>query len=124
MRKVSGERAAEESYQIYDQANRLATSPAFSDNTDRVDEYCINASENHVYVVHLRDSFGNSWSAGSFIEIISSSDVVVLKTYMTALQDEQHTITVYEPINENSSWKYRSGSVDADWKIINYSDSD
>ena len=124
VRKVSGERAAEESYQIYDQANRLATSPAFSDNTDRVDEYCINASENHVYVVHLRDSFGNSWSAGSFIEIISSSDVVVLKTYMTALQDEQHTITLYEPINENSSWKYRSGSVDADWKIINYSDSD
>ena len=44
-------------------------SPTLSTYTDRVIEHCLPANTNNQYTLKLKDSHGDSWSAGAFFMI-------------------------------------------------------
>ena len=124
IRKKCVNHASEESYEIYSGSTRLLFSSLFSNYEDRTDTYCLEPSSNSLYTLKLKDSYGDSWTAGSWISVAGPYGNVVLKTMMIEQRDESFNLSFSYPIPMNSDWKGLSSAttiVDG-WNTLAFSD--
>ena len=67
--KKTASYANEESFTISDGATVVFTSPSLVNSDVRVLEVCLQPSTNSQYSLEMKDSYGDSWSNGAWIEI-------------------------------------------------------
>ena len=117
--------ASEESYELYSGSTRLLFSDPFSNYETRTDEYCLESSQNSLYTLKLKDSYGDSWTAGSWISVAGPYGNVVLKTMMIENREESFTLSFDYPIPMNGEWKLYSSAmtVAEGWNTASFSDS-
>ena len=118
--------AKEESYQILDGTTVLVTSPAFSDNSEQTDKYCLNATTNSQYTLRLSDSARDNWANGAWVSVAGIYGNVVLKAVMTGGATEDFALSLYYPVMKNEEWKMTStsSSVAPDWNSVAFTGSD
>lgn len=95
----------EESFKIYAGETVVFTSPVFESVAERVMEACFATSTNHVYRIEMKDSAGDSWSDGAWIEIKDINDAVVFKAVMIGGQVENSNFGLCSPILKSGVWK-------------------
>ena len=117
--------ASEESYELYSGSTRLLFSDPFSNYETRTDEYCLESSQNSLYTLTLKDSYGDSWTAGSWISVAGPYGNVVLKTMMIENREESFTLSFDYPIPMNGEWKLYSSAmtVAEGWNTASFSDN-
>ena len=123
MKKSAYYYANEESFKIYDGSTLLYTSPIFANNENRVIEKCITSTTNNQYKIDLLDSYGDSWTAGSFLTIFGQYGNAIFKNMLTAPRKETYTLSLYYAIEKNALWKLTSGTASAGWTTYSFSDS-
>ena len=122
--KKSGQYYAnEESFKIYSGSSLLYTSPPFAVNEERTIEQCLTTSTNNQYTVELLDSYGDCWSAGSYLTIYGAYGNAVFKNYMTDNSKDTFTFSLYYGVIKGDSWKMVSGSAATGWTGYSFSDS-
>ena len=114
--------AGEESWQILNGATVIYTSPSLSNYAIRTIETCLTASANSQYTLKMKDTAGDAWSDGAFLEIYGINNNLAFKVMMTAGREETMNLSLYAPINKNEEWKYNT-NADGNWKDVNYSDA-
>ena len=117
--------ASEESYELYSGSTRLLFSDPFSNYETRTDEYCLESSQNSLYTLTLKDSYGDSWTAGSWISVAGPYGNVVLKTMMIENCEESFTLSFDYPIPMNGEWKLYSSAITVaeGWNTASFSDN-
>ena len=115
--------ANEESFKVYDGSTLLYTSPTFANNENRVIEQCISSSTNDQYVIDMIDSYGDSWSTGSFLTIYGKYGNIVFKNMLTDSRKETYTVSLHYAIQKNALWQMTSGSASTGWTTYSFSDS-
>ena len=115
--------ASEESFKIYDGSTLLQTSPTFENSATREIESCLTASTNNQYTLTLLDSYGDSWTSGSWLKIEGKHGNAVFKNYLTAKSSESYTLSLYMPVDTTAEWKLTSGSVSGSWTDVSFADS-
>ena len=115
----------EESYQILDGNTTLVTSAAFSNDEQRKDEYCLNATTNNQYTIKFIDSYDDSWMSGAWASVAGEYGNVFFKNYMTEKSDELFPLSLYYPVMKNQQWKMftSTSSIASDWFAVNFADS-
>ena len=121
--KQSKSWASEESYEIWGNGVRLVQSPSLTNNELQAFEYCINATSNNQYTLKMKDSYGDSWAAGSWISIEGIYGNRVYKGFLTHVHLEELPISLYYGIMKNAEWRLTSGSVSGTWLEYDYADS-
>ena len=93
--------------------------------TTRTDEYCLESSQNSLYTLTLKDSYGDSWTAGSWISVAGPYGNVVLKTMMIEDREESFTLSFDYPIPMNGEWKLYSSAITVaeGWNTASFSDN-
>ena len=81
--KKTASYANEESFTISDGATVVFTSPSLVNSDVRVLEVCLQPSTNSQYSLEMKDSYGDSWSNGAWIEIEGMNGNIVYKGMMT-----------------------------------------
>ena len=116
--------AAEESYEIYSGDSKLVTSAPFSNNEERTDEYCLTSSTNNQFVLTLKDSYGDSWTTGTWVRVEGAYGNILLKTMMKENREESYPLSLYYPVLKSSEWKMYSSasSVPENWSSLAFSD--
>ena len=122
-KKSGANYANEESYQVYSGSTLLVTSPTFVNNEERTVESCLTATTNNQYTLLLKDSYGDSWTTGSWLKAEGKYGNVVFRAMMVAGSEESYTLSLYYPIDKNAEWKMMSGSVTGEWTTYGYADS-
>jgi len=112
----------EESFKIYAGETVVFTSPVFESVAERVMEACFATSTNHVYRIEMKDSAGDSWSDGAWIEIKDINDAVVFKAVMIGGQVENSNFGLCSPILKSGVWK-SSNAFSNDWNQYSFSDA-
>ncbi|KAK8820269.1 hypothetical protein WA577_006335 [Blastocystis sp. JDR] len=114
----------EESYTILNGGTTLVTSAEFANYEQRTDEYCLPATTNNQYSFNITDTYGDSWTSGSWVSIAGIYGNVFFKNYMTEKRDELFPLSLYYPIMKNQQWKMFSStsSIASDWFAVNFSD--
>ena len=115
--------ASEESYEIWGNGAKVAQNPALADNELRVSEFCVAATSNNQYTLKMIDSYGDSWTAGSWISIEGIYGNIVYKGFLTHSSFEVLPISLYYGIMKNAEWRLTSSSVSGNWLEYNYGDS-
>ena len=72
--KVSKTSAAEESFVVYDGSTPVIESITLTNNQAQTFEYCIAKRSSSQYTLEMKDSYGDSWTTGSYIEIRGKYD--------------------------------------------------
>ena len=101
----------------------LYTSPSFSSDQTKTMERCLSSSTNNQYTITLLDSWGDSWSSGSYLTIYGKYGNVVFKNFLTASSQETFQFSLYYGIEIDVTWKMTSGSVTNGWTAYSFSDS-
>ena len=116
--------AAEESYEIYSGDSKLVTSAPFSNNEERADEYCLTSNTNNQFVLTLKDSYGDSWTTGTWVRVEGAYGNILLKTMMKENREESYPLSLYYPVLKSSEWKMYSSasSVPENWSSLAFSD--
>ena len=114
--------AYEEQVQIHGD-NTYEVSDLFEDDSLFSWEYCLEPSTNSQYEVWFYDEYGDSWAAGSWLQIEGKYGNIVFKNYMTEDQYEIFSLSLYNPVPTVSSWKFYQGSVPQDWTSTLFDDS-
>ena len=83
--------ASEESFKVYSGSTLLYTSPEFANSEVRTIEQCLATSTNNQYSIELLDSYGDSWTSGSYLTIFGENENVVFKHFLTASSQETYT---------------------------------
>ena len=124
VKKSGANYANEESFKILSGSTILKTSPSFSNNEQRTIEYCLTSSSNSQYTLKLIDSYGDSWSSGSWLAAYGLYGNIVFKNFLTASREESYTLSLYYAIKQADSWKMLAGpsSIDPSWNTLNFSD--
>ena len=122
-KKSGSSYASEESYEVYSGSTLLVTSPTFVNNEERTVENCLTASTNNQYTLVLKDSYGDSWTSGSWLKAEGKNGNVVFRAMVVASSQESYTLSLYYPIDKNAEWKMMSGSVTGEWTTYSYADS-
>ena len=119
------EDASEESYKILSGTTVLKVSPAFSDNEERTDEYCLDATANNQYVMKLIDSVGDSWSAGSWMSVAGEYGNIFFKNFLTDYNEETIALSMYYAIKKQQQWKRfaTTGMITFAWRQFAFDDS-
>ena len=115
--------ANEESFEVWGGGVKLQTSPTFENNELRVLEYCLTATTNSQYQVKMIDSYGDSWTSGSWLMVEGINGNRVFKNFLAASREEEYTISLYSGVNKNDQWRLTSGTVSGSWTEYNYGDS-
>ena len=123
IKKIGQYYANEESFKIYSGSSLLYTSPPFAVNEERTIEQCLATSTNNQYTVELLDSYGDCWSAGSYLTIYGAYGNAVFKNYMTDSSKDTFTFSLYYGVIKGDSWKMVSGSAATGWTGYSFSDS-
>ena len=109
--KVSKSSAAEESFQVLAGSATLIQSITLTDNEAQTFEYCIAKRSNSQYTLQMKDSYGDSWTTGSYIEIRGKYDNIFFKNYMIDKTREQYALSLYYPIEKNDQWKMTTNAA-------------
>ena len=115
--------ASEESFKVYSGSTLLYTSPEFANSEVRTIEQCLTTSTNNQYSIELLDSYGDSWTSGSYLTIYGENENVVFKNFLTASSQETYTFSLYYGIAKSDTWKMTYGSISGDWTAYSFSDS-
>ena len=113
--------SSEESWQLLSGSSTIYTSPSLKNSQTRTIETCLTATTNNQYTLKMKDSFGDSWSNGAWLEIYGVNDNLALKVMMTEKREETTNLSLYAPINKNAEWKYNT-VADGNWKDVSYQD--
>ena len=81
------------------------------------------SSTNNQYTLELLDSYGDSWTSGSYLTIYGESNNVVFKNFLTTSSEETYTFSLYYGVTQSDTWKMTSGSISGDWTAYSFSDS-
>ena len=122
-KKSGGTFASEEFVDIYNGNTKLYTTPSHANNELRVVEQCLTAAANNQYTIRLRDTYGDSWTAGSYAMVEGPYGNVVFKNFLTTSTQEDYPLSLYMPIMKTDSWKMTTGTVSGDWTQYNFGDS-
>ena len=109
--KVNKNSAAEESFKVLAGSATLIQSITLTDNEAQTFEYCIAKRSNSQYTLEMKDSYGDSWTTGSYIEIRGKYDNLFFKNYMIDKTREQYALSLYYPIEKNDQWKMTTGAT-------------
>ena len=109
--KVSISYAAEELFVVYDGSTPVIESITLTNNQAQTFEYCISKNTNSQYNLELKDSYGDSWTSGAYIEIRGKYDNVFFKNFMTDKTREQYSLSLYYPIEKNDQWKMTTNAA-------------
>ena len=121
--RVTTTTASEESYTISNGDTVLVEGSNIPDSSEVTTEHCISASSNHLYSFEMKDTWGDAWSAGSYIEISGMYGNIFFKNMMVGLNFESYTLSLYYPILKGQTWKLSSGSAPDSWNSVSFSDS-
>ena len=121
--KYSTYYANEETWEIYDGSTKIYTSPVLANSQYRIIETCLSSSTNDQYTLKLKDSYGDSWSAGSVLFVDGLYGNVMFKGYLTDNNEETYTLSLYTPVKKQDQWKLTSGTISGTWTEYNYADS-
>ena len=113
--------ANEESLVIRSGSTDVFTSPVFSNNQEKVLERCLPSSTNNQYELIMKDTTG-LWDSGAWVAIEGVNGNVVLKAIMTTKLSESLPLSLYSPINLDSTWKF-TNNASGDWSSLNFGDS-
>ena len=113
---------SEESVVILSGTTSIYTSPAFTSGTNTF-EACLTATTNNQYTMQLKDSYGDSWSSGAWVEIRGLYDNIFFKGTIVAASMEEYSLSMYYPVEKATTWKSYSGADQAGWNTLNFSDS-
>ena len=113
----------EQSFEIYSNGVKIYTSPAFVDDELRVTELCLTGSTNNQYQLKLLDSYGDSWTDGSYLMFEGINGNTVYKGYLTDKRSEEYTLSLYYGANKNDQWKMTSGSISGEWTQYSFPES-
>ena len=91
----------------------LYTSPEFAINEERTLETCLTTSTNSQYTIELIDSYGDSWTEGSYLTIYGAYGNAVFKNYMMGNTKDTYSFSLYYGVIKGDNWKMTSGSVTA-----------
>lgn len=89
--------AHEQSYKILSGTTVLKESAPFAADEERTDEYCVPASTNNQYTFRMIDSYGDSWTPGSWCRIFGVYGNAVFRNYMSLDREEDFVISLYYP---------------------------
>lgn len=70
------------------------------------------------------DSYHDGWDTPSWVSISGPYDNVVYKGNMVDNNEEYHSISLYNPIVTEQSWKFFQGSVAANWNQKDFADTE
>ncbi len=115
--------ASEESFEIWDENDLLYKSPTFVDKALRTIEYCLNATEHSQYTLKIKDSFGDSWSNGAYLQIEGIHNTIFFKNLMTLQNNEVYPLSLYYAIHKNDQWRMVASTIAGSWTEYNYADS-
>ena len=122
--KKTGSWASEESFVISAGGTTAYTSPTLTNSETRTLEVCLPSSTNSQYSLEMKDSYGDSWTDGGWIELYGINGNMAFKGMMVESRTETHLFSLYSPINKNEDWKYATGAqASGNWKDFNYSDA-
>ena len=113
-----------ESFEIYDGASLLYTSPVFESNTLREWEHCLQATVNNQYTLQMKHAWESTWISGSYLTIQGVSGNRVFKNYMTKNGVESFSLSLYYAVNMNDQWKITWSTVSGTWTENPYNDND
>ena len=114
--------ASEESFQILSGSQTLYTSPSLVNSEERTLETCLTAAANNQYTLKMKDSFGDSWSSGAWIELYSINDNIIFKGFMDQVREQDVPFSLYSPIDKNALWKF-SNQYSGSWREYSFPDS-
>ena len=115
--------ASEESFEIWDGNDLLYKSPTFVDKALRTIEYCLNATEHSQYTLKIKDSFGDSWSNGAYLQIEGIHNTIFFKNLMTLQNNEVYPLSLYYAIHKNDQWRMVASTIAGSWTEYDYADS-
>ena len=107
---------------VYDGSTPVIESITLTNNQAQTFEYCISKNTNSQYNLELKDSYGDSWSSGAYIEIRGKYDNVFFKNFMTDKTREQYSLSLYYPIEKNDQWKMTTNAAGS-WNQYSYDDN-
>ena len=113
--------ANQESFVIRSGSTDIYTSPVFSNNQEKVLERCLSSSANNQYELVMKHPTG-LWDSGAWIAIEGINGNVVLKAMMTTKVSESLPLSLYSPINLESTWKF-TNNASGDWSSVGFADS-
>ena len=109
---------------MYNGATKEYTSPALVNSQYRDVEVCLPAAVNNQYTLKLLDSYGDSWTAGSWLQAEGLYGNIVFRNFLTAQREESYALSLYYAVNKNDQCKLYSGSMtDPSWTQYNFADS-
>ena len=112
----------EQSFNITSSDTVLYASSIFTNYEIYDTNACLVSSSNDQYTLKLADSFGDSWTAGSYLTIYGEYGNVFYKGYPVAKFDESITLSLHYPIRRYEAWKV-SNQFTADWMQTSFQDS-
>ena len=115
--------ASEESYEIWGNGAKVAQNPTLANNELRETEFCVAATSNNQYTLKMKDSFGDSWTAGAWISVEGIYGNIAYKGFLTENSLEEVPISLYYGVTKEAQWKMTSGSVSGTWTEYNFGDS-
>ena len=115
--------ASEEAYEIWGNGAKVAENPTLANNELRETEFCVAATSNNQYTLKMKDTYGDSWTAGSWISIEGIYGNIAYKGFLTHNSLEEQPISLYYGVTKEAQWKMVSGSVSGTWTEYNFSDS-
>ena len=112
----------EQSFTVSSGSATIYSSPVFvnfetSDTSD-----CLTASSDNQYVLTLSDSYGDSWTSGSYLTIYGEYGNAFFKGYLTTNTEDVLTLSMHYPIKRYQAWKM-SNQYSADWMQTTFQDS-
>ena len=94
-----------------------------ANNELQASEFCIDPTTNNQYTLKMKDSYGDSWSSGSWISIEGIYGNIVYKGFLTDSREEEIPLSLYYGIMKNAEWRLTSSSVSGNWLEYDYADS-
>ena len=116
-------RCSKESFLVLDGDEIVFKSPLCEDDELRILEGCLPPSRDLQYSLMLVDASGNSWSSGSWLEIVGEYGNSIFKSYLTELFEEVYSLSFYRPILKDDVWKLTYNMITGSWISYEYSDS-
>ena len=112
----------EQSFTVSSGSATIYSSPVFvnfetSDTSD-----CLTASSDNQYVLTLSDSYGDSWTSGSYLTIYGEYGNAFFKGYLTTNTEDVLTLSMHYPIKRYQAWKM-SNQYSSDWMQTTFQDS-
>lgn len=84
-------------------------------------DYCLPSTVHSQYTLQLLDSYGDGWTASTWIEIVGEYGNVFFKTMELDEYQETYTLSLYYAIKKNQEWKMTVQPHGA-WNEVVYDD--